>query len=109
MRVLKFIVEGQVIKQDPDCDFSGLVPGTKEYLQAEFSFSKDWNGYTKVAAFYSVLGKEYEPKKLIDGKYCLIPAAALERRVFKVRIIGKKKDSTMRSNKLAVKQNGGGV
>lgn len=30
MRTLKFIVEGQAIKQDPNCDFSGLIPGTVE-------------------------------------------------------------------------------
>lgn len=109
MRVLKFIVEGQSIKQDPSCDFTGLVPGTKGYIQAEFLFPKEWSGYAKVAAFYSALGKEYSPKKLIDGKYCLIPTEALERRVFKVRVIGKKGDSTMITNKFAVKQNGGEV
>ena len=40
MRTLKFIVEGQIIKQDPNCDFSNLVPGTEGYLRAEFSFSR---------------------------------------------------------------------
>ena len=39
MRTLKFIVEGQIIKQDPSCDFTNLVPGTEGYLRAEFSFS----------------------------------------------------------------------
>ena len=40
MRTLKFVVDKQIIKQNPDCDFSGLVPGTDGYLQAEFSFSR---------------------------------------------------------------------
>lgn len=109
MRTLKFIVEGQIIKPDPSCDFSGLVPGTNGYIQADFSFSKEWSGYAKVAAFYSVMGVEYEPKKLIGGEHCLIPLDALKRRVFKVRVIGKKGDSKMMTNKLAVKQNGGEV
>lgn len=40
MRTLKFIVEAQNIKEDPNCDFSGLVKGTKGYLYAEFIFRK---------------------------------------------------------------------
>lgn len=107
MRTLKFIVDDQIIKQDPSCDFSGLVPGTERYLQAEFSFSSEWNGFTKVAAFYSVLGKEYPPQVLIDGKSCIIPAEALERRVFKIRVIGKKGESKIQTNKVEVRQKGG--
>lgn len=107
MRTLKFIVDGQSIKPDPSCDFSGLVPGTEGYVKAEFSFSRDWGGYVKVAAFFSALGKEYAPKKLVDGNTCLIPKEALGRRIFKVRVIGKKGDSTMVTNKLTVKQSGG--
>lgn len=108
MRTLKFIVDGQIIKQDPKCDFSGLVPGTSGYVQAEFSFSSDWAGYTKVAAFWSALGKEYQPQLLKDGKSCLIPAEALERRTFKVQIIGKGPNSKrITTDKVAVNQNGG--
>ena len=43
MRILKFVVENQKIKQDPSCDFSGLVAGTEGYLKAEFVFSKEWD------------------------------------------------------------------
>lgn len=106
MRTLKFIVDQQIIKQDPNCDFSGLVPGTEEYLQAEFVFSKEWVGCTKVAAFYSSMGKEYEPQLLENGKTCIIPAKALERRSFKVQVIGKKGDFKITTNKATVSQNG---
>ena len=41
MRTLKFIVNGQIIKQDPKCDFSNLIPASEGYLVAEFSFSKE--------------------------------------------------------------------
>ena len=51
MRTLKFIVEGQIIRPDPSCDFSGLVPGSEGYLRAEFSFSKDWVNTIKVVSF----------------------------------------------------------
>lgn len=107
MRKLKFIVDDQTLSQDSNCDFEGLVPGTNGYLQAEFAFSPEWNGCVKVVSFYSVLGKEYTPQLLKDGKSCTIPAEALTKRVFKLRVTGKNKDgSTIVTNKLAISQKG---
>jgi hypothetical protein len=108
MRTLKFIVEDQIIKQDPSCNFDDLVPGTEGYLQAEFSFSAEWDEYVKVAAFYSMMGTEYEPQILKDGRTCIIPAEALKRKTFKVKVFGKAVGSkTMTTNRLEVIQNGG--
>lgn len=104
MRTLKFIVDGQIIRQDPRCDFTDLVPGTEGYLQAEFSFSKEWVNSPKVAAFYSRLGKEYTPQALKDGRTCLIPKEALEKRIFKVQVMGR---NGLVTNKLEVDQKGG--
>ena len=109
MRTLKFIVDHQSIKMDPNCDFSGLVPGTEDYLQAEFIFSSEWAGCTKVAAFYSVMGKEYAPRLLKDGKTCMIPSEALEKKTFLVRVLGKRDQLRLTTNKVAVSQNGDGV
>lgn len=107
MRVLKFIVDGQIIKQDPECDFNGLVPGSEGYLKAEFSFSPEWKNNAKVASFWSLMGKEYPPQELKDGKTCMIPVEALAKRVFKVGVMGKRLGVTITTNKVAVKQNGG--
>ena len=113
MRTLKFIIDGQIIKQDPNCDFSGLVPGTDGYLKAEFSFSPEWDGCAKVAGFFSASGFEYDPKVLMDGRSCMIPAEALEKRVFKIQVLGRndgRKESEYRrliTNKVEVDQNGG--
>lgn len=107
MRTLKFIVSSQIVAPDPDCDMSNLVPGGKECIKLEFIFSKDWNGYTKVVEFTSALGKEYTPKMLTDGRSCIVPAEALSRRVFKIRVIGKQGEKKMVTNKFAIKQNGG--
>lgn len=108
MRTLKFIVEGQIIRVDPECDFDNLVPGTDGYLQAVFSFSKEWNDCIKVASFYSMMGTEYEPQMLTNGQSCLIPAEALKRRVFKIQVSGRGRDSKkLKTNRLAVRQNGG--
>lgn len=107
MRTLKFIVDGQIIKQDPNCDFSGLVPGTEGYLQAEFSFTPEWNDCAKVAAFYSMMGMEYDPQVLHNGKVCMIPSEALKLRNFKIQVIGKGQNKLLKTDKVTVCQNGG--
>lgn len=108
MRTLKFIVNGQTIERDPKCDFGGLFPGTENYIRLEFSFSPEWNGYAKVASFYSMFGREYEPQVLKDGISCMVPAKALARRSYKVQIIGKRSDgTTITTEKVTVHQNGG--
>ena len=104
MRTLKFIVNGQIIKQDPHCDFSGLVPGTEGYLWAEFTFSKEWENTPRVAAFYSRLGQEYPPQVLMNGRSCLITAEALRKRIFKVQVIGK---NGLVTNRFEIDQKGG--
>lgn len=109
MRTLKFIVNHQNIAPDPKCDFTGLVPGTEDYLEAEFIFSSEWTGCKKVAAFYSIIGKEYEPQLLVDGKTCKIPAEALQKKTFQIQILGKRDQMRLTTNKLAVSQNGDDV
>lgn len=109
MRTLKFIVDKQVITQDPDCDFDDLVPGTEGFLQAEFSFSPEWDGCVKVATFHSVMGKEYTPQGLVSGKYCMIPAEALKKKKFMVGVAGKKRGYKLTTNKVTVTQDGGRV
>ena len=107
MRKLKFVVDGQIIKAAPSCDFSNLVPGTESYLEAEFLFSPEWDGYAVVASFWSALGKEYMPQAIKNCR-CIIPAEALKKRVFKVQIIGQAPNGKkIKTNKLAVCQDGG--
>lgn len=107
MRTLKFIVDGQIISRDPNCDFSDLVPGTEGYLRAEFSFSPEWRGCAKVAGFYSVMGNEYPPQVLTDGKSCIIPAEALARQTFRINVIGKNGEMKLTTNRVSVYQDGG--
>lgn len=108
MRTLRFIVDDQIIKQDPNCDFTNLVPGSEGYLQAYFSFSPAWNGCAKVAAFYSTMGKEYQPQVIKDG-LCLIPAEALAKKQFVIKVIGKKAGYKINTNFVTVTQDGGKV
>lgn len=107
MKTLKFIVNGQDIALDPECDISGLVPGTSGYIRAHFSFSKEWDGCLKVAGFYSNLGREFEPRVLKDGKTCEIPAEALKKSIFKIKVLGKKNGYDICTNDVTVYQKGG--
>lgn len=104
MRTLRFIVDGPTIRPDPQCDFTSLVLGSRTPIRAEFSFSKEWANSAKVVGFYSRLGREYTPQPLKDGQTCLIPAEALEKRFFKVRVLGR---NGLKTNKLEIDQKGG--
>lgn len=108
MRTLNFIVDGQIVKRDPACDFSGLIPGTKNYLHARFSFSKEWDRCTKVVGFYSMMGKEYGGEKLDDLNSCMIPAEACAKQNFQVKVFGIGANGlNLTTNKVTVSQNGG--
>ena len=109
MRTLHFIVDKQTLSLDPACSTSDLVPGTKGYLLANFSFSSEWDGCVKVAAFFSNLGKEYPPQVLTNGTSCVIPSEALAKSIFKVQVIGQKGDYNLCTNKTIVHQKGGKV
>ena len=106
-RTLRFNVNDLLINKDPNCDFSGLVPGSKGYLRAEFNFSSEWDGCAKVAAFYTRFGKELSHAVLEDGKSCIVPEEALKRKIFKVRVFGTNGDIVLPTNEVEVNQNGG--
>lgn len=107
MRTLKFIVEGQIIKPDPSCNFSGLFPGKYESIQAEFSFSPEWTTVPKVAAFYSMLEKEFSPQLIDKDNGCAIPPEALTLPAFKMEVLGNNRGEIIETNKLIVYQKGG--
>lgn len=104
-RVLKFIVHGLNIEQDPNCDFTNLVKGTNGYLKAEFTCDKEWDDCVKVASFYD--GVNEYGVILEDGKSCMIPYEATKRFAFGVRLVGKGNNRRIGTNKTIVSQNGG--
>lgn len=107
MRTLRFIVDGETITKDPSCDFNGLFPKTNSEICAEFVFSPEWKSRVKVAAFWSMLDKEYPPQVLEDDKTCMIPKKALARPAFKVQILGKHRGRTFKTNPIIIYQRGG--
>lgn len=107
MRTLRFLVEGQTIKQDPTCNFSSLFPAKNSTICAEFIFSSEWNDKVKVAAFWSMLGQEYKPQALDAQNTCIIPKEAFSRASFKIQVLGMKGSKKLATNKLVVLQTGG--
>ena len=107
MRTLRFIVDGQTVKQDPTCDFNGLFLNKDSGVCAEFIFSSEWNDKIKVAAFWSILDKEYEPQALDNKNACIIPVEAFSRASFKIQVLGIGGHERLTTNKLVVLQTGG--
>lgn len=107
MRTLRFFVDGPTIKPDPTCDFSGLFLSKNSNVCAEFVFSSEWNGMTKVAAFWSMLDEEYEPQIIDENNTCIIPTEAFIRATFKIQALGIKGSKKLSTNKLVVLQTGG--
>lgn len=107
MRTLNFIVDGERLELDPSCDLGGLFPGRNPEVQAEFVFSDIWRNRLKVVAFYSMLGKEYEPQILGEDNTCTIPKEALAKPAFKVQIMGKYRGRIIKTNSVNVYQRGG--
>lgn len=104
MRTLSFKVTGQKIAIDPGCDTSGLVSGTMGYLEAEFTFDKEWDRCKKAAQFFDTKEKEHAAP-IIGGK-CMIPAGAIMGRVFYVAVVGVRNGYKIRTNKAMVRQGG---
>lgn len=105
MRELKFNVSGQHIRPDPACDFSGIVPGSKGYLKAIFTFDGEWAGCEKIAEF-----RKYDVEKCtsvrLTGNSCMIPEAELANRCFYVNAVGIKPGYRIKTNREKVDQNG---
>lgn len=105
MRELKFNVSGQHIRPDPACDFSGIVPGSKGYLKATFTFDSEWAGCEKIAEF-----RKYDVEKCtsvrLTGNSCTIPEEELANRCFYVNAVGIKPGYRIKTNREKVEQDG---
>lgn len=109
-RTLKFIVDGQTLKPDPKCDFSGLVPGSENFVILEFSFSKEWQELiAKVLSCKSMLGKEYPPLYFLgEENKIVLPSNILKRKSFRLRVFGKDRyGNKIQTNQVVVTQDGG--
>ena len=103
MRVLSFDVNGQQISKKTDCNFSGLVTGTRNYLQAHFSFSPDWDGCVIVVSFWKGSNEYAVP---IKDNMCVIPSEVLTRKSYGISVIGQRGDYRITTNRIYIRQEG---
>ena len=104
MRTLKFLVDDQSLKKDPTCNYSGIVKGSKGYLQCNFFLSKAWDG-CKIAASFWNYDKEIDAAAVIHG-VCQIPDGATVHRKFGISLIGVKDGYRITTNKIWIEQEG---
>lgn len=104
-RVLSFIIEGQSIKKDPNCDFTGLVSGTKGFYQAKFTFDKEWKEYKRIAIFKARNITKFIP--IIDGT-CPIPDEVTEHLNYRISVLGQNGSQSIPTTEVSIRQNKGG-
>lgn len=104
MRILNFNVDGQSLKKDPACDFSGIVKGSKGYLQCSFAFSREWDGCKVAASFWSY-DKEKGAAPVINGR-CKIPDEITDFKSFQVCLIGVRDGYRITTGKVKIEQEG---
>lgn len=103
MRLLEFNVNKQRLTMKADCDFSGIVAGSKGYLKAKFYFSEEWDPCTnKVVSFWN----EHDEHALFLDKddSCVIPHEALTSGKFYVSVIGVGSAYRINTNRTRIKQ-----
>ena len=105
MRTLKFVVNAQRINPDPNCNFSGIAPGTAGYLKAHFLFSSDWLGMVKVAEFRKYTCDDPVPVPIINGE-CMVPTEVTGGKAWHVKVIGKRGDVIIPTGNCKVEQEG---
>lgn len=105
MRILKFEANGQKLKKESSCDFSGIVPGTSGYLKASFSFSAEWTGMVKVAEFRKLTSDEPVSVPIINNE-CMVPADVTGGDRWYVKVIGKRGDVLIPTGNYRVRQEG---
>jgi len=99
MRTLQFKVAGQKLSKDGD--FSGIVAGTKGYLQTAYNFDGEWDGCRKVAVFVRY-DKKY-PAPIVNGR-CAVPDEITGYKCWKVYLIGERNGYRITTNEVEVKQ-----
>lgn len=52
MRTLRFCVDGQKLQRNLKSDFTGIIRGSRGYLQCSFSLSKEWANCKIAASFW---------------------------------------------------------
>lgn len=98
-RILAFKVSRQKIEKNGD--FSGLVKGTRGYLQVALSYTNEWNGCKKAAVFYAG-EKEYCVPVINDR--CAVPDEVADKTFWELKLVGEKAGFRITTNTVGVTQ-----
>lgn len=82
--MMKFKVNGQTIER---VDTFGVVESSENFLKAEFTFSEEWNGLIKTAAFIMSDGT-VEPSLISLDGICAVPDKWLSKPLGYVGVLG---------------------
>ncbi len=104
MRKLRFLVSGQALKRDPECNFREIVPGSVGFLQAQFDFDREWAGLYRAAEFGDGKGGIYPV--LIKNGICDVPAEVCGGRTWTLQVVGKRGSRRLPTNRITVVQEG---
>ena len=102
MRILRFCVSGQKLSRNPESDFSGIIRGSKGFLECSFNLSKEWSG-CKIAASFWHYDKEIDAAPVIGGN-CTIPDSVTDYRKFEVSLVGVRKGYRITTNRVKIEQ-----
>lgn len=102
MRVLNFNVNGQKLQRDHESDFTGIIQGSKGYLQCGFNLSREWAGCKIAASFYR-FGQEIDAAPVIGGN-CIIPDSVTDYREFELSLVGVHKGYRITTNRVKIEQ-----
>lgn len=102
MRVLNFDVIEQKLQKNPKSDFSGIIRGSKGYLQCSFSLSKEWAN-CKIAASFWRFEQEIDAAPVIGGN-CVIPDSVTDYREFEISLVGVRKGYRITTNRVKIEQ-----
>ena len=102
MRILRFCVDGQKLQRDPESDFTGIIRGSKGYLQCSFSLSKEWAN-CKIAASFWRFDEEIDAAP-VSGGNCTIPDSVRDYREFEISLVGDREGYRITTNRVKIEQ-----
>lgn len=97
MRTISFTINGQRITGST---ISDLVGNTKNYVEASFSFSSEWDGFFKVAIF-TANSKQYPA--IIQNNKCMVPDIAMSGEYMDVGVLAGLSGTTLSTDTFRVR------
>lgn len=106
-RVLFYNINGQVLSEKPDVDYSNIIKGTKNYLYVQFQFDKVWDGMNKVLETSNEHDFRNSRAVAIKNNTAMIPNEVTDQKEIYIRVHGQNKlNQQICTNTIVIKQKG---